>query len=149
MSNGNYTNFEVEHLANTIYGEAGGEDYDTMLMVGSTAINRLNAGRIEEFGDNLIHVLNKGYYATGGIKDTSPSPMYMQAFEKKFPDKASENQYKIALQIASGLLKGTIKPVEGMFYFDKKEAKKQKAAGFKFDEVREVGKQNKFTIYSY
>lgn len=64
-----YSPLDLQHLANTIYGEAGGEDYNTMLMVGSSAINRLNANKKEFYsrkespGNNsLINVINKGYY---------------------------------------------------------------------------------------
>ena len=144
-----YTQGDLMHLANTIYGEGASEDYNTMLMQGSTVMNRLNANKAGEFGGSLGEVIDKGYYAARSDKQGKPSPMYLQAMMQQFPDKHSENKYKIALQIASGLLKGTIEPVEGQFYFKPDEVKSQRKAGFKFDLTKKVGKTGKYTVFAY
>jgi len=134
---------EVIDLANGIFGEAASEDYNTMLMVGSSAINRLKSNRPQEFGSNLQEVLQKGYYAV-----SNPNEPYKQALTQQFPDKDSENKYKVALQIASGLIKGTIKPTEGQFYFTSKEIKKLKKS-FKFEQVKSYGKTGKYEVFGY
>jgi hypothetical protein len=136
----------VIDLANAIFGEAASEDYDTMLMVGSTVLNRLNANKPQEFGASLPEVLQKGYYAV-----SNPNEPYKQALEQKFPDKNSENKYKQALLISSGLLKGTIKPKEGHFYFTAKEIKKLKRNPKKFNlnAVKEKDSVGNYRVYSY
>jgi len=135
---------ELLQLAHLIYGEAGGEDLDTKKMVGSSVINRLNSGRAKEFGGSIEEVAQKGYYAV-----SKKSKMYEQAVSGNFPDKSSETAWKQSLAVASGLVKGTIKPSAGMFYFTDKEAKQQKKVGFKFSQVKETGKVGKFNTYSY
>jgi len=152
-----FNQISLDHLANTIYGEAANKDYDTMLMVGSTAINRFDANKKEFYYKNegdfnhLIKVINKGYYAARD-KTGSPSPMYLQADEKKFPDKNSELKYKQAYAIASGLIRGTIEPTKGMFYFTPKEEKNLKAKGdkvFNFKAVNKVSTVGGYNVYSY
>ena len=136
---------DVVELANVIYGEAAGEDFDTMRMVGSTILNRFKSGRNIEFGYTIPEIIQKGYYAA--INQNEP---YQQALSQKFPDKNAENKYKTALQIASGLYKGTIEPQEGMFYFTDKEIRKmQKNKSFDFGLVREINKTGKYRIFSY
>jgi len=136
----------VIDLANTIYGEAANQDYDTMLMVGSTVINRLNAQRPQEFGVDMPDVLQKGYFAV-----SNPNIPYKQALEHKFPDKQSEDKYKQALAIASGLVRGTLKPQEGQFYFTDKEVNKFKRNPKKFNlkAVKEVGRVGDYRVFSY
>jgi hypothetical protein len=137
---------ELMMLASMIYGEAASEDYDTMHMVGSSAINRLSSGKSAEFGRNMPEVLYKGYYAV-----SKNSPMFQQAMTRKFPDKNSEEKFKQALAISSGLLKGTIKPKSGLFYFKPEEIKKLKKNKkvFDFDKVKSVGKTGKYEVFEY
>jgi len=135
----------VIDLANMIYGEAASENYDTMLMVGSSAINRLNANK-PEFGGTLPEVLQKGYYSV-----SNPNIPYKQALEQKFPDKKSETKYKQALAISSGLLKGTIDLKKGQFYFTEKEISKFKKNPKKFNlkAVKELDGVGNYRVYSY
>jgi len=134
-------------LANLIYGEAADQDSEVMTMVGSTAMNRLSAERAEEFGSTLEEVGQKGYYAV-----SNPNVPYRQALSGEFPDKTSETAYKQAMSIASGLLRGTIEPVRGHFYYKKDEIKNLKKRGkraFDFKKVKEVGQTGDYTVYSY
>ena len=134
-------------LANAIYGEAASEDIDTMKMVGSVALNRLEAGKIDEFGSSMPEVLQKGFYAV-----SNPNEPYKQAISGQFPDKLSETKYKQALSIASGLVRGTIDRSKGQFYFTDNEVKKLKGKGkksFNFDVVKPTGKVGKYNTYSY
>lgn len=141
-----YTNGDIAQLANMIFGEAANQDYDTMHMVGSSAVNRLNANRQKEFGANLGEVLQKGYYAV-----SNPNEPYKQALSGKFKDDVSKNAYKRAFAISSALLKGTLKPKEGQFYFTDKEIKKLKKnpKSFNFKAVRETGKSGDYRVFSY
>lgn len=140
-----YDNDNILLLAAMISGESISEDYDTMHMVGSSAINRANANRPDEFGSSLPEILQKGYYAV-----QNQNTPYTQAVTQSFPDKKSEDKYKQALAIASGLYKGTIKPREGMFYFTDDEIKKLKRKkSFNFKAVKEHGKVGKYTVFSY
>jgi hypothetical protein len=137
---------EVAQLANMIYGEGANQPVEVMKMMGSSAINRVQAGRAAEFGGDLPTVLQKGYYAV-----SNPNTPYKQAVEQKFPDQESETKYKQALSIASGLLRGTIKPDEGQFYFTDKEINKLKRnkKAFDFKKVKEVGKVGKYRVFGY
>ena len=98
---------DVVQLANMMYGENASEDYDTMVMTGSSAMQRLLANKPKEFGATLPEVLQKGYCSV-----SQNSPMYQQASSGKFPDEKSELKYKQAMQIGYGLKKW-ITPVEG------------------------------------
>jgi hypothetical protein len=134
-------------LANAIYGEAANQDYKTMKMVGSSAIQRLKSGRAKEFGSDMQSVLRNGYYAV-----SNPNTPYKQALAQKFPDKESENRYKQALQIASGLLKGTIEPDKVQFYFTKQEEARMRKQGkkvFNFDIVKPSGQVGIYNTYTY
>jgi len=132
-------------LAAAIYSEGASEDAEVMKMMGSSALNRLNSTRDSEFGSNLSEVLQKGYY---GVRDNTE--LYQQAITGKFPDKASENKYKQALAIASGLLRGTIKPSKGEFYFTEKEIQKmKKKKSFDFNQVKELGTVGKYRVFGY
>ena len=138
---------EVTALANMIYGEAAGEDYDTMKMVGSSAINRYLSPRDKEFGGTIDQVLQKGYYAVN-----HPNTPFKQAVSQKFPDKKSLEAYKRAYAIASGLIKGNIKRDNVHFYFTEDEIKKLEKAGkrkFDFKQVKETGKLKKYRLFSY
>lgn len=132
---------DIYKVANGIYGEVGSEDYETMRMVGSSMLNRLEAGRGNEFGVDIDDVLQKGYYA---VKDNTP--MYQQAVTQKFPDKLSENKYKQALQIASGLVKGTIERHPTQFFITPKEEKK---ASIDFNKLDNLGAVGKYNTYAY
>jgi len=131
---------EVLWLANTIYGEAASEDYNTMHMVGSTIINRVRAKKAE-FGFGIPEVCQKGYYA---VKNQNTP--YRNALEQNFTTKKAQNQYKQALAIASGLYRGTIKPQPGQFYLTAKELKKTK---MDLKLLNKVGKVGKYTVLSY
>lgn len=126
-------------LTNAIYGESASEDYDTMVMVGSSALERLDAGRMKEFGSTLEEVLNKGYYAV-----SNPNVPYKQALEQKFPDELSETKYKQAMAIASGLLRGTIERHPAQFYLTPKELKKTKMNMKLLKDTGTVGKYHTF-----
>lgn len=134
-------------LGNMIYGEVGSLDEDHMIKFGSGALNRLEAGRTEEFGGTLPEVLQKGFYAV-----SNPNDPYKWATSGKFPSKDEENRYKQALSIAYGLRAGTIDRQEGMFFFTPDEEKKLRKKGkkvFDFGQVKSVGKTDKYNIYSY
>lgn len=137
-------------LANIIYGEAGGAKDNVKSMVGSTVLNRLDSGRIVEFGDTVDNVINSQrspYYAA-----SQNSNMFSQATNQKFPDKESERAYKKSLQIANGLMRGMIPRHKAMFYFEGKEIsgmKRSKKKVFDFKKVKETGKVSKFHTFSY
>jgi hypothetical protein len=138
---------DVLKIAMMGYGEAGGEDYDTMKMVISSAYNRLGANRPKEFGANTDEVLQKGYYAV-----SKNSPMYQQAVSGKFPDKLSEDKFKQSLAISSGIARGTIVPDKGHFFFKPTEVTKLKKQGkkaFNFNAVKSIGKVGKYQVYGY
>lgn len=138
---------DVVAMAATIYGENASEDYDTMVMTGSTMLNRLDADRPKEFGSSVQEIARKGYYA---VKDNSPT--FQQAITGRFPDAQSEKKWKQALQIAYGLKTGSIDRVGGHFYFTDSEVKKLKAAGkkvFDFTQVKKIGRTGKYNVFSY
>jgi hypothetical protein len=126
-------------LAAMINGEGASADFDTKVMMGSTAINRLKAQRLEEFGGTLPEVTQKGYYA---VKNQNIP--YQQAITGKFPDKKAENAWKQSLAIASGLIKGTIPVVEGQFFFKSKEKPKMN-----WKLLKEVGNTGGYKVFSY
>jgi hypothetical protein len=134
------------YLAGMIYGEGASTDYDTMKLIGSTAINRLKSGRTKEFGSNMAEVLRKGYYAV-----SNPNKPYKHIMEGKFPDEASTEKYKQALVIAGGLMRGTIEPDKGLFYFTPKEETKLRKTPkvFDFKQVSEVNKVGGYSVYDY
>lgn len=138
------------HLANLIYGEASNQNEEVMRMVGSTVLNRVDSGRDLEFGSNVVEVImsqNSPYFAA-----LNNSPQFKQAVTGKFPDKISEKAYKKALQVANGLIRGTIPRHEGMFFFEGKEIsamKRRKKKVFDFKRVKDTGKVGKFRTFSY
>jgi len=140
---------ETVELANMIYGEVGSLDYDTMVMAGSTALNRVDANRPKEFGSTLSEVINypNVYYAVQNQNDP-----YTWATSGKFPNAEEEARYKKALSVAYGLRAGTIDRREGHFFFTDKDVKRLKKKGkraFDFTKVKSLGKQDKYNIYSY
>jgi len=137
---------DIMELANIIYGEAANQKPEVMKMVGSTVINRLNAGKVEEFGASIPEVIYKGYFAA-----SNPNTPYQQARTGQFPDEKSQHAYKQAMQIASGLLKGTIAPDQGQFYFTKKEIAnlKKKPKAFNFKAVKSFGSVGDYEVFGY
>jgi len=138
---------DIQALAAMIYGEGASTDYDTMKMIGSTAINRLKSGKSKEFGASIPEIIQKGYYAA-----SNANIPYQQASINSFPDKKSENAYKQALAIASGLIKGSIKPDKGHFYFTDKEIAKMKRQGnkaFNFNAVKPMGAIGGYKVFGY
>jgi len=138
---------DLAQLAAIIYGEGASTGEDTMKMIGSSVLNRLDAQKAKEFGINLEEVGKKGYYA---VKDNTD--LYQQAITGNFPDKASENAYKRALAIGSGLMRGTIKRHKAQFYFTPKEITKLKKKGkkaFDFNAVQEQGDVGDYRTFSY
>lgn len=137
-------------LAALIHGESSGQKDNIRIMVGSTVLNRLDSGRIEEFGDSVENVImsqNSPYFAA-----SKNSAQFQQGASQKFPDKVSENDFKKSLQIASGLIRGSIPRHEGMFFFEGKEVsamKRRKKKVFDFKQVKETGKVGKFHTFSY
>lgn len=133
-------------LTNIIYGEAADQDVKVMKMVGSTAINRMKSGRTKEFGSTLPEIIQKGYYAA-----KNPNQPYKEALSQKFGSPEAENKYKQAMNIASGLLRGTIEPDKGMFYFKPDEIKKLKKTPkvFNFKAVKSVGKSGDYEVFDY
>jgi hypothetical protein len=137
---------DIVSLANIIYGEAADQSPEVMKMVGSSVIRRAVSGRAEEFGATIPEVIQKGYYAA-----KNPNIPYKQALAQQFPDKNSENKYKQALQIASGLFKGTIEPDNVMFYFTNKEINKlsKNKKAFNFQAVKKTGESGDYKTFSY
>lgn len=133
-------------LTNLIYGEAANQSPEVMKMIGSTAVNRMNSGRTKEFGFNLDEIARKGYYAV-----SNPNEPMKEALSGKFRTPESENKYKQAMSIASGLLRGTIEPDKGMFYFTPDEIKKLKKTPkvFNFKAVKSVGKSGGYEVFDY
>ena len=128
----------VKQIADIIYGENGSEDYDTMVMTGSSVLNRFLTTRDKEFGTSIPEVGQKGYYAV-----SNNTPMYQQAVTGKFPDEASANKYKQALQVAYGLFKGTIEKHPAQFFF-----KKGEASGLR-KKLKSTGKVGIYDTYAY
>lgn len=139
-------NQDIMQLAAMINGEGASLDRDAKIMIGSSALNRLEAKRAEEFGSNLQEVLSKGYYAV-----SNPNTPYKQAISQQFPDKVSENSFKESLVIASGLIGGTIPKRSGMFYFTDKEINKFKKNPklFNLKAVKEIDKVGNYRVFSY
>lgn len=137
-------------LAQLIYGEVGNQPDHVKAMVGSTVMNRKDSGRTIEFGEDIEGVINSKrspYYAP-----LNNSPQFQQAYTGKFPDKISENAFKKSLQIANGLMRGTIKRHEAMFFLTGIEVsgqKRRKKGGMDFKLLRETGKVGKYHTYSY
>ncbi|MFA5133110.1 MAG: hypothetical protein WC444_07325 [Candidatus Paceibacterota bacterium] len=131
----------IDNLANLIYGENASEDYDTMVMTGSTLLNRLESGKFQEFGATPEEAMNKGYYA---VKNNTP--LYQQAAMRKFPDKQSENKFKQSLAIANGLVNETIPRHQAMFFLKPKELKK---SGMDFKKLKDTGTVGKYRTFSY
>lgn len=137
-------------LAALIYGEGGSENDATMIMQGSTVLNRRDSGRVQEFGDTVESVImspNSPYYAA-----FNNTEQFQQAVTQQFPDELSERKFKRALQIANGLIRGTIPRHEGMFFFEGKEVsalKRSKKKKFDFKQVRETGKVGKYHTFTY
>ena len=70
----------------------------------------------------------------------------------KLKNEVSETAYKQALAIASGLIKGTIKPDKGEFYFTQKEINKLKKKGkkaFNFDAVKKLDEFEDYQMFGY
>jgi hypothetical protein len=139
----------ILELANMIYSEGASTDYDTMVQIGSTAVNRLHSNRDKEFGATMYDVIHNPN-AYPAVRDKNIP--YQQATTGKFPDTKSEKAYKQAVAVASGLWKGSIEPKGGHFYFTEDEITKLKKKGkkvFDFSKVKEVGKANKYRVFSY
>ena len=136
---------DIGLLARMIYGEGAGEDYNTMHVIGSSAINRLNANRPKEFGINLQDVLKKGYYAVRMQNDP-----YKQALSGKFTDDISKAKWDMANQVARGLITGELPPLPAMFYFTDEEIEKlSKKNRFDFNQVKPTGAVGKYKTYTY
>ena len=137
---------DLTTLTNLIYGEAADQKPDVMKMVGSSAVNRMKSGRTEEFGGTMDEIAQKGYYAV-----KNPNKPMQEAMSGKFGSPEAENKYKQAMSIASGLLKGTIEPDKGMFYFKKDEIAKLKKTPkvFNFKMVKSVGKSGDYEVFDY
>jgi spore germination cell wall hydrolase CwlJ-like protein len=134
-------------LAHLIYAEGAGEKDDFKTMVGSTALNRLEANRPEEFGSSLGEVGFKGFSSVTGDK-------FSEAASMSFKDKTSENAWKRSYQIANGLLRGTIKRQKGQFFHTPKEiAHNTRKKSFNYKAVKTIGtiKSSKgpFKVMSY
>lgn len=147
------TNFQIGdnvRLAQIIHGEASGQKDNVKAMVGSAVLNRVESGRDEEFGSTVEEVIfsqRSPFFAA-----SQDSPQFRQARLQKFPDAVSENDFKKSLQIANGLIRGTIPRHPGMFFFEGKEVsalKRRKKKVFDFKKVKETGKVGKFHTFSY
>lgn len=141
-------NGDVLELGRMIYGEGGSLDYDTQVRIGSTALNRLEADRPEEFGETLYDVLHKenAYYAVQNQNDP-----YTWASTGQFPNKDEENRFKQSLGIAYGLQRGTIERKEGMFFLKDSEVRraKKKPKILNLKKLRNVGKDTTYNYFSY
>ena len=137
-------------LADIIYAESASEGDKVKAMVGSTVLNRLESGRGAEFGDSIAGVVysqNSPYYSA-----SKNSELWQQTMTGNFPDKASERAYKKSLQIAGGLMTGTIPRHPAMFFFTGSEVsgiKRSKKSSFNFKAVKETGRSGKYHTYSY
>jgi len=130
---------DLYELASMIYAESAKDsDYKTRLMMGSTALNRLYNYAPENFGDTLYDVLYKpnAYYAI-----TNQNERWLETRNRKFTD---ERGWKQCLQIASGLLRGTIKPLPGQFFIKPSE---KPDMNWKLLEL--VGKIGGYNVYAY
>jgi hypothetical protein len=147
-------------MANLIYGEAGGEGEDFMKMVGSSVMQRANAGR--EFGNDINSVINNQKSGYSAVQKNSP--MYREAVSEGYKGKPQELQWKKAYQIASGLVNGDIGYGNTQFYFTPKEIKRINESNktriaegrpleFDFSRVKEIGEQQgtkeKFKLFRY
>jgi spore germination cell wall hydrolase CwlJ-like protein len=137
---------DLTDLTNLIYGEAANQDEKVMKMVGSTVINRQKSGRTQEFGETIGEIAQKGYYAV-----KNPNQPMKEAMSGKFGSPEAERKYKQAMATASGLLRGTIEPDKGMFYFKPDEIKKLKKTPkvFNFKAVKSVGKSGDYEVFDY
>jgi len=139
---------DTVELANMMYGEAGNLSDDTLMRIGSSALNRLDANKSEEFGGTLTEVLNKSnaYYSVQNQNDP-----YTWVSTGQFPNKTEENKYKKILGIAYGLQKGTIDRQEGQFFLTPKEVKKAKKNPkiLNLKLLREVGSDDTHKYFSY
>lgn len=141
----NPTTNDVMKLASLIFGEGASTDSETMRMIGSTVLNRIDANRVNEFGGDLDEVIQRGYYAA---KDNSP--MYQMATSQNFSDEPSKMAWKKAYQVASGLLTGSLERTDGHFYFTPEEiAKQKKAKSFNFKVVKPTGEYGPYKVFSY
>jgi len=135
-----------KQVADAVFGEGANQPIEVRRMIASTIINRMNSGKVAEFGGDYSTILQKGYYAV-----SNPNTPYTQASTNKFPDKNSENIYKETLQMVSGLMKGTIPLDKGLFYFTPKEIQKLKKnpKAFDFTKVKNVGSSGDYQVYDY
>ena len=140
---------DIAQLAAVIYGEGASTGEDVMSMIGSTVLNRLESGRVKEFGGTLEEVINypNAYYAA-----QDENVPYKEALAGKFPNETAENAYKRAYATASGLYKGTIDRHKAMFFFTPPEETKLRKKGrkvFDFKQVKEQGVVGDYNTYSY
>ncbi|MCP3684120.1 MAG: hypothetical protein GY861_15675 [bacterium] len=142
-------NEEIKHLAALIHGASNHKSsYDQRVAFGSTALNRITSGR-SEFGidgvapqtvSDAIYSNKSPYYESNGKNERFNN--YMAGNIASF----NEKEAKRNLQIASGLIKGTIKPSAGQFFIRDSEKKASKMDFTKLDKVNTLGG---FGIYSY
>ena len=133
-------------IAQTTYAEGGSLDYDTMVRIASTILNRLE-DKPEEFGETISEVINKknAYYAVQNKNDP-----WMWATTGEFPNKDEEARFKQACGIAYGLRTGRIERQPGHFFFTPKEVKRQKRKkSFDFSLVEKVGGDDNYQYFSY
>lgn len=137
---------DLSDLAAVIYGEAANQDQKVMKMVGSTVINRLKSGKADEFGSTIPEIIQNGYYAA-----KNQNIPYKEALSQKFESPEGERKYKQAVSIASSLLRGTIEPDAGMFYFTPSEIKrlKKNPKAFNFKMVKSVGSSGEYEVFDY
>lgn len=140
----NLTEDDIAAIQRMVYGEAAGEDYDTMKMIAQSAINRLRSGRKKEFGSNINKILQKGYYAV-----KNPNQPYRQALGGKFEDKTSKDKWLQAQKAVSDVL-AKQDFGQAMFYFTPIEIKKQTEAGtFDFSQVVPTGDVGVYKTFGY
>ena len=143
---------DLKQLTDLIYGDGASTSPEIMAMIGSTVLNRLDSGRIEEFGGNMQEVINhqNAYYAAQDNTD-----LYQQGVSGNFPDETSQKAYKQAMAVASGLMKGSIDRHKAMFYFKEKEEMRIRNAGddgkkeFNFDVVNRADDSGDYRTYTY
>lgn len=140
-------------LANIIFGEAAGASTPTMHMVGSAVLNRLESGRAGEFGSTIEEVINSEKSPFYAVKGKDGNKNYEMALSQKFDNEISEQAYKRALQIAGGLLSGSIDRHKVQFFFTDDEVKNikksRKKDKFDFKKVVETGRVGKYNTFSY
>jgi len=107
----------------TVYGEVANGDREDKIHLISSIFNRAESGKAEFGADTgrITDVLNKGYYAY-----STKSKKFMEAFNQKFPDKASKDSFNEIIYLTSGILNGSVPRYGTLFNLKADEIAQQK-----------------------